>query len=86
MTRRGGKWGSEVRDIPSPVLEPTFTPPRETKIKPGPVIYEPHQGAVRTLRVYTGVKLLGIATMHKSNAVPVFSEEEAVELAKMRRG
>lgn len=35
---------------------------------------------------YTGDKLLGIGTMHKSNAVPVFSNNEAVEMAKMRRG
>ena len=37
-------------------------------------------------KVYTGTKVLGIATMHKSNAVPVFAEEEAVEIARMRRG
>ena len=36
--------------------------------------------------VYTGAKLLGIATMHKSNMVPVFSQEDAEEIAKMRRG
>jgi hypothetical protein len=30
--------------------------------------------------------MLGIGVMHKSNAVPVFSEEEAVEIATMRRG
>ena len=37
-------------------------------------------------KVYTGTKVLGIATMHKSNAVPVFAEEEAIEISKMRRG
>jgi hypothetical protein len=45
--------------------------------------------AVATLapaKVYTGTKVKGIATMHKSNAVPVFSDEEAVEISKMRRG
>ena len=36
-------------------------------------------------KVYSGNKILGIATMHKSNAVPVFSNEEAVEISKMRR-
>lgn len=36
-------------------------------------------------KVYTGTKVKGIATMHKSNAVPVFSDEEAVEISKMRR-
>jgi hypothetical protein len=35
---------------------------------------------------YTGDRLLGIATMHKSNMVPVFSQESAEEIAKMRRG
>lgn len=36
-------------------------------------------------KVYTGDKIKGIGTMHKSNAVPIFSDEEAVEIAKMRR-
>ena len=36
-------------------------------------------------KVYTGTKVKGIATMHKSNAVPVFSDEEAVEISRMRR-
>lgn len=35
--------------------------------------------------VYTGTKVKGIATMHKSNAVPVFSDEEAADISKMRR-
>ena len=35
---------------------------------------------------YTGTKILGIGTMHKSNAVPVFSSEEAHDIATMRRG
>jgi hypothetical protein len=37
---------------------------------------------------YTGErKLLGIATMHKSNMVPIFEDqkEQAVEIAQMRR-
>jgi len=36
--------------------------------------------------VYTGDKIKGIGTMHKSNAVPVFSDEEAHDIATMRRG
>jgi hypothetical protein len=35
--------------------------------------------------VYTGTKVKGIGTMHKSNAVPIFSDEEAVAIATMRR-
>jgi hypothetical protein len=34
---------------------------------------------------YTGTKILGIGTMHKSNSVPIFSDEEAIEIASMRR-
>ena len=36
--------------------------------------------------VYTGTMIKGIGTMHKSNAVPIFSDEQAVEIATMRRG
>jgi hypothetical protein len=36
-------------------------------------------------KVYTGTKVKGIATMHKSNAVPVFSNEEAQDISRMRR-
>ena len=47
-----------------------------------------HSGAVRTKDIpqYTGTKILGIGTMHKSNAVPVFSDQEAHDIATMRRG
>lgn len=37
-------------------------------------------------KVYTGDKMIGIATMHKSNLVPVFQTEAAKDLATMRRG
>lgn len=36
-------------------------------------------------KVYTGNKIIGIGTLHKSNAVPIFSDEEAKDIAKMRR-
>lgn len=36
-------------------------------------------------KVYTGDQMLGIATLHKSNAVPVFNSADAVEISKMRR-
>jgi len=38
-------------------------------------------------KIYNGKrKLLGIATMHKSNLVPVWGEDQAIEIARMRRG
>ena len=45
------------------------------------------KGAVTIKQIpkYTGDKILGIGTMHKSNAVPVFSDDEAKDISKMRR-
>ena len=40
---------------------------------------------LKPVKQYTGTKIVGIATMHKSNAVPDFSNEEAHDIAKMRR-
>ena len=34
---------------------------------------------------YTGDKMKGIGTLHKSNAVPIFTDEEAKDQANMRR-
>ena len=45
-------------------------------------------GAVKEPMVYSGERqLLGIATMHKSNMVPVFADKksDAVDIAQMRR-
>lgn len=35
---------------------------------------------------YTGTLIKGIATMHKSNAVPVINEEQMQDISRMRRG
>ena len=35
--------------------------------------------------VYTGTEIIGIAQMHKSNAVPVRGKKQATEVAEMRR-
>ena len=34
---------------------------------------------------YTGNKMIGIGTLHKSNAVPIFSDSDAKDQANMRR-
>jgi hypothetical protein len=36
-------------------------------------------------QVYTGTLIKGIATMHKSNAVPIINKEQAEEISSMRR-
>lgn len=35
--------------------------------------------------VYTGSKMIGVGTMHKSNMVPIFSDDEAKDISTMRR-
>jgi hypothetical protein len=41
--------------------------------------------AKKDSKQYTGDKMVGIGTMHKSNTVPVFSDQEAKDIATMRR-
>jgi hypothetical protein len=41
--------------------------------------------AKKESHVYTGTAMKGIGTLHKSNAIPIFTDEEAVDIAKMRR-
>ena len=36
-------------------------------------------------KVYTGTKMKGIGVLHKSNSVPIFTDDEAVDIAHMRR-
>ena len=40
---------------------------------------------VKTSQQYTGSAIKGIGTMHKSNMVPIFSDNEAEDIARMRR-
>ena len=44
------------------------------------------QTPFRSSPVYSGDKMLGIATHHKSNSVPTFSKDEILDICKMRRG
>ena len=63
---------------------PRTPPGRET-----PKVNSQDTGWVACVKVhdqeYTGTKIKGIGTMHKSNAVPVFSDEEAKDISTMRR-
>lgn len=43
-------------------------------------------GAAREEKKYTGTLIKGIATMHKSNAVPILNKQEAIDVSTMRRG
>ena len=45
-----------------------------------------HDTSKREQQKYTGTAMIGIGTLHKSNAVPVFSSDDAKEISRMRRG
>jgi hypothetical protein len=68
--------------IKSPVVTGVYV--RETRkiqsLDTGPGI-----AAKAATKVYTGTAMKGIATMHKSNAVPVFTDEQAKDISNMRR-
>lgn len=74
------------RAMSAPVWNP---PPRSYRGSDQPRIPSKDTGvgvAVKAPeKVYTGTSIVGIATMHKSNAVPVFCAEDAIEISKMRR-
>jgi hypothetical protein len=68
----------------------TYTPPVALRRDTGPRIPSldtGHKGAVTVKQTpqYTGNKIVGIGTMHKSNAVPIFSDQEAKDISSMRR-
>ena len=48
------------------------------------ISYDPSM-AKKQEKVYTGTEIIGIAQMHKSNAVPVRGKKQATEVATMRR-
>ena len=48
------------------------------------ISYDPSM-AKKQEKVYTGTEIIGIAQMHKSNAVPVRGKKQATEVANMRR-
>jgi len=87
------KWGLEAEEkkrnramSAEPLSYNLSTPVGRTNTKHIPSLNT--GGGVATLaapKVYTGTKVKGIATMHKSNAVPVFSDEEAIDISRMRR-
>lgn len=87
------KWGIEQeerkrkRALSSPTLCTTNKPfIRETQYIPSLNGGKDMGPALKPApKVYTGTKIKGIGTMHKSNAVPIFSDEEAKDIAHMRR-
>jgi hypothetical protein len=95
------EWQAVVAKYETKSVVKTTTSPRKLKKPPVGVLRIPEGRGTRHIpsldtglgnaslpaaKVYTGDKVKGIATMHKSNAVPVFTDEQAQDISKMRRG
>ena len=69
----------------SPYSMPDYSSPSGNKIPTSDRICG--NGTKKESMQYSGEReLLGVAMMHKSNLVPVFSTKDAKEIARMRRG
>jgi hypothetical protein len=70
-----------------PKAIPKLTIPAGRDVKKYPSMVTPGGSATKPIvgKVYTGTAMKGIGTLHKSNAVPIFSNEEAKDQANMRR-
>lgn len=94
------RWEQSQKDIGGSTMKiksSPFTPLKVSPIsaiRPGADDYKKHSSVQTSLYntykketpVYTGQKMIGIGTLHKSNAVPIFSTNEAKEISRMRRG
>ena len=80
---RLGKGGKNNKSTKPSGLDAT-TYRRESPNIPSGDTYTSFKATKKEMK-YTGDKLIGIATMHKSNSVPVFKQEDAEDIARMRR-
>ena len=62
----------------------TTCPPRDTP-RPPSLGTDDGVAVKKDTQYYTGNNIKGIGTLHKSNAVPVFTDAEAKDQATMRR-
>lgn len=81
------KWASVSKFARKPVRIKTE---QRIEAKPNPTVKSlvtpGGSTALSEKRVYTGTAIVGIATMHKSNIVPIFNTQAAKEVSQMRRG
>ena len=86
------KWSRQSKSTPDPEkttltrVGPVVPAGRETTSVRSRTSSGRQHATVSPKKTYTGTAILGIATLHKSVAVPVFSKEDAVDISKMRRG
>lgn len=89
--RKSKKVTGEVYEKYTPRKFESFQPSssayyRETPNYPSVTLNTPAVCSRSERKEYTGTLVTGIATMHKSNAVPVINQQEAMDIARMRRG
>lgn len=88
MSKFAGKFASATfksRNVPATVVVEQGSPWRKSVVEPQKGKFVTGVAAKKMPDAYTGDKVVGIATMHKSCLQPVFSQQEAEDSAKMRR-
>ena len=60
-------------------------PPGREKQKIASLVTPGADTPKKQVQYYSGTKMIGIGQMAKSNAVPIFSQDDAIAIAKMRR-
>ena len=89
--QKQAEWKSLSKPVPksftiSKVIPiPSIPPGRETKKIPSLNMWVTGPVTSKQPQQYTGDKIIGIGTMHKSNAVPIFNDEQAKDISTMRR-
>jgi hypothetical protein len=89
--QKQAEWKSMTKAVPksfstSKVTSISPSPGRQTKHVPSLNSWVTGAVTVKQIPQYTGDKIIGIGTMHKSNAVPIFTDEQAKDISTMRRG
>ena len=67
-------------DYPLTVVDPSRSTDHIPSVDTGQGL-----AAKKAPQQYTGDAMIGIGQLHKSNGIPIFKAEDAVDLAKMRR-
>jgi hypothetical protein len=92
------KWGVKSNDKTSrkPIQKSTWIGPTvDSRVVVDPKRLTNHIPSLDTgkgiavkkeVQQYTGDAMIGIGQLHKSNAIPVFKQEDAIDISKMRRG
>lgn len=69
-------YGRRVIEYMPPIFDTKHIPSRDSGIG---------NTAKKQSNTYSGNAIIGLGTLHKSNCVPIFSDQEAKEIAQMRR-